>query len=217
MNTVFTIGRQFGSGGRQVGQELAERLGIPFYDKELIALSARESGLSESLFASADEKPAGGLFYSLMMGAYPATAGVFGAGDMPLNDQLFLIQSKTIKKLAEDGPCVIVGRCADYVLRDYPNMLSIFIHANLEERIKRAIDVYHIPEEKAEDTCLKTDKKRANFYNYYSDQKWGMCRTYHLSIDSSRLGINHCVDLILDYETVWREHDKEVKAGISSV
>ena len=205
-NTVFTIGRQFGSGGRQVGKNLAEKLGIPFYDKELIAISAQYSGLSEALFSNADEKATSSIFYSLVMGNYPMASGALGVTEMPLNDQLFLIQSKTIKRLASEGSCVIVGRCADYILREMENTINVFIHADLESRAERAIRVYEVEEKKAEDVCLKTDKQRANFYNYYSDRKWGMCRTYDLSLDSGKLGIDGCVDQIINYEQLWQKN-----------
>lgn len=205
-NLIFTVGRQFGSGGRQVGKALAKALGIPYYDKELLALAAKDSGLSEALFHNADEKPTSSLLYSLVMGNYPMATGAIGFNEMPLNDQLFLIQSKTIKKLAEKGSCVIIGRCADYILRDNPNVVSIFVHADLEARVQRAINVYEVPKEKAEEVCLKADKTRANYYNYYSDQKWGMCRTYDLSLDSSLLGIDGCVSLIEQYVKLREAH-----------
>ncbi len=207
---VFTIGRQFGSGGRQVGKTLAEKLGIPFYDKELIAISARDSGLSEALFSNADEKATSSIFYSLVMGNYPMASGALGVTEMPLNDQLFLIQSKTIKRLASEGPCVIVGRCADYILREMDNVISIFIHADIKNRVERSIRVYEVAENKAEDVCLKTDKQRANFYNYYSDRKWGMCRTYDLSLDSGMLGIDGCVEQIISFEKLWNKHKGQV-------
>ncbi len=209
-NVVFTIGRQFGSGGRQVGKTLAEKLGIPFYDKELIAISARDSGLSEALFSNADEKATSSIFYSLVMGNYPMASGALGVTEMPLNDQLFLIQSKTIKRLASEGPCVIVGRCADYILRDMDNVLNVFIHADLKNRVERAVRVYEVPQNKAEDVCLKADKQRANFYNYYSDRKWGMCRTYDLSLDSGKLGIDGCAEQIIGFEKLWSAHKGQV-------
>lgn len=209
-NVVFTIGRQFGSGGRQVGKTLAQKLGIPFYDKELIAISARDSGLSEALFSNADEKATSSIFYSLVMGNYPMASGALGVTEMPLNDQLFLIQSKTIKRLASEGSCVIVGRCADYILRDMDNVVNVFIHADLKNRVERAIRVYEVPENKAEDVCLKTDKQRANFYNYYSDRKWGMCRTYDLSLDSGMLGIEGCAEQIIMFEKLYSTHKGQV-------
>lgn len=197
--TIYTIGRQFGSGGRQVGKALAERLGIPYYDKELLAMAAKDSGFSEELFHSADEKPASSLLYSLVMGNYPMSSGTLGFNEMPLNDQLFLIQSNTIRKVAKKGSCIIIGRCADYILKGNPDLISIFIHAPLEARVKRAVECYEVPADRAEEVCLKNDKSRANFYNYYSDQKWGMCRTYSLSFDSSLLGIEGCVDEIIRF------------------
>ena len=203
---IYTIGRQFGSGGRKVGRTLAEKLGIPFYDKELLTLAAKDSGLSEALFHNADEKPTSSLLYSLVMGSYPLSPSAIGFNEMPLTDQLFLIQSKTIKKVAEQGSCVIIGRCADYVLRDNPNVVSVFIHAPLEARVHRAVNVYEVPTDKAEDVCLKADKTRANFYNYYSDKKWGMCRTYNLSLDSAALGISGCVEQILSYTELASQH-----------
>ena len=197
--TIYTIGRQFGSGGRQVGKALSEKLGIPYYDKELLAMAAKDSGFSEELFHNADEKPASSLLYSLVMGSYPMSSGTLGFNEMPLNDQLFLIQSNTIRKVAKKSSCIIIGRCADYILRGNPDLISVFVHAPLEARVKRAIECYEIPADRAEDVCLKNDKSRANFYNYYSDQKWGMCRTYSLSLDSSLLGIDGCVDEIIRF------------------
>ncbi len=208
--TIYAIGRQFGSGGRAVGRKLAERLGIPYFDKELLSIAARDSGLSESLFSNADEKPASSLLYSIAMGNYPMATGALGFNEMPLNDQLFLIQSNTIKKIAEKGSCVIIGRCADFVLRDNPDAISIFIHAPLSARVERAVNVYEIDRDKAEDICLKNDKTRANFYNYYSDTKWGMCRTYDLSLDSASLGIDGCIEMILKYTELYDKHHKSV-------
>ena len=204
--TIYTIGRQFGSGGRQVGKALSEKLGIPYYDKELLAMAAKDSGFSEELFHNADEKPASSLLYSLVMGSYPMSSGTLGFNEMPLNDQLFLIQSNTIRKVAKKGSCIIIGRCADYILRGNPDLISVFVHAPLEARVKRAIECYEIPADRAEDVCLKNDKSRANFYNYYSDQKWGMCRTYSLSLDSSLLGIAGCVDEIIRFTELAEEN-----------
>ena len=212
--TIYTIGRQFGSGGRKVGRELASRLGVPFYDKELLALAAKDSGLSETLFNNADEKPSSSLLYSLAMGNYPMATGTLGFNEMPLNDQLFLIQSKTIKKIAETGSCVIIGRCADYILRDNPNLISVFIHAPLDARVYRAIHTSEIDPDRAEDICIKNDKTRANYSNYYSDQKWGMCRTYDLSLDSSRLGIDGCVEEILLFTKLYEEHKNNLGFSI---
>ena len=211
---IYTIGRQFGSGGRQIGKALSERLGIPYYDKELLTLAAKDSGFSEALFQNADEKPSSSLLYSLVMGNYPMSSGALGFNEMPLNDQLFLIQSNTIRKVSSQGSCIIIGRCADYVLKGNKDLISIFIHAPLEARVKRAVECYGIDPAKAEDICLKNDKSRANFYNYYSDQKWGMCRTYSLSIDSSLLGIDGSVDQIIQFTEIVEKHRKEARGRI---
>ena len=162
--------------------------------------------VSEALFHNADEKPTSSLLYSLVMGNYSAASSTLGFNEMPLNDQLFLIQSKTVKKVAEQGSCVIIGRCADYILRDDPSVISVFIHAPIDARVERAINVYEVPKDKAEDICLKNDKTRANFYNYYSDQKWGMCKTYDLSLDSSLLGIDGCVEQIISFTNLHEAH-----------
>ena len=211
---IYTIGRQFGSGGRQVGKALSAKLGIPYYDKELLTLAAKDSGFSEALFQNVDEKPASSLLYSLVMGNYPMSSGTLGFNEMPLNDQLFLIQSNTIRKVASKESCIIIGRCADYILKGHKDLISVFIHAPLEARVKRAVECYGISPDKAEDVCLKNDKSRANFYNYYSDQKWGMCRTYSLSLDSSMLGIDGCVDQIIEFTDIVRKHKKESQGTI---
>ena len=125
---IYTIGRQFGSGGRQIGKALSAKLGIPYYDKELLTLAAKDSGFSEALFQNVDEKPASSLLYSLVMGNYPMSSGTLGFNEMPLNDQLFLIQSNTIRKVASQGSCIIIGRCADYVLKGNKDLISIFVH-----------------------------------------------------------------------------------------
>ena len=140
MLPVITISRQFGSGGHEVGERLARQLNVPFYDKALIAMAAKQSGLSEEVFAHADEKATSSLLYSMVMGNYSFGARVPGINEMPINDKLFIIQSDIIKKAAAEGPCVVIGRCADYILREHPNCLNVFIHANKETRDRRSIE-----------------------------------------------------------------------------
>ena len=194
---IITIGRQFGSGGLLIAKALSKKLGIPYYDRDLLALAAKESGLSEELFKSADEKPTSSLLYSIACGSYYlGNANNLAFKELPLNDQLFLIQVQTIKALADKGNCIIVGRCADYILEDYDNVLKVFVHAPLEARLKRAIEVYNVPSEKAADTIKKYDKSRAAYYNYHSDLKWGISTTYDICINSYSLGIDKCVDMI---------------------
>ena len=200
MDTVITIGRQYGSGGRVIGEKLAAKYGIKFYDKDLLKRAAKESGICPELFENNDEKPTSSFLYNLVTDTYS-----FGYSspyvEMPLSHKVFLAQFDTIKKIAEEGACVIVGRCADYALSDFSNCLSVFIHAPIEDRLERVKLKY--PEEKdtgkLKDMIIKTDKSRANYYNYYSSKKWGRADSYDLSINSSILGIDGTVDLIYDF------------------
>ena len=186
MNTVITIGRQFGSGGRDIGEKLAVHYGIAFYDKDL--------------FENNDEKPTSSFLYNLVTDTYS-----FGYSspyiEMPLSHKVFLAQFDTIKKIAQEGPCVIVGRCADYALSDFKDRISIFIYAPLEDRIRRITEKYPDVNDpsKIKDMIVKTDKSRANYYNYYSSKKWGRADSYDLCVNSSILGIDGTVDLISDF------------------
>lgn len=196
---VITIGRQFGSGGRSIGEKLAEKLGVSFYDKELISIAAKESGLSPEIFEGVDEKATNSLLYTLSMGMYSFGSGFPAMGDLPVNDKLYLLQHKIIKEIAERENCVIVGRCADYVLRDDPNCVNVFIHANMEYRKKQSINKHGIDAKHAEHIITKTDKNRANYYSFYSGQKWGATENYDLCIDSSKIDEDKIVDLIAAY------------------
>ncbi len=191
-NTIITIGRQYGSGGRLIGKQLAEELGVPFYDKELLTVASKESGINEELFVTHDEKPTNSFLYSLVMGSYNGT-------ELPLNHKLFLAQFDAIKKVASEGPCVIVGRCADYALEDFPNCINVFICADMQHRIERVTKLYNVAPEKAEDTIIKTDKKRAKYYSFYSNKKWGEASNYDLTFDSGLIGIDNCVKLIKEF------------------
>lgn len=202
--SVITISREFGSGGRMIGQAVAEKLGIKYYDKELISLAAKDSGVNPEIFEQVDERATNSLLYSLSMGVYNLGSGYSPIRDMPVNDKLYLLQHKIIKEIATE-PCVIVGRCADYVLREKENCVKLFIHAPMEYRIKRALEQHEVPEEKAESVIRKTDKTRANYYNFYSDKKWGMAENFDLSINSSVLTIEQTVDLIENYVRIREE------------
>ena len=189
MKTIITIGREYGSGGKEIGGKLAAALGIPCYDKELLTEAARESGISEDMFLSNDEKPTGSFLYSLVMGGY-------GSENLPFNHKLFLAQFDAIRSIADRGACVIIGRCADYALEDYKNCLNVFIHAKMEFKVERAVKFYNVPREKAQAVITKTDKARANYYSFYSGKKWGIAENYHLTIDSSVIGIDKTVEII---------------------
>ena len=158
---VITISREYGSGGRAIGERLAKELDIPFYNKELILMSAKESGLSEEYIKKTEQMKSTSFLYGLYMGAQ----------QLPMNDQIFLIQSKIIRRVAEEGPCVIVGRCADYVLRERKDLLSVFIHAPIEYRAQRAKEKYEKSANNMVDFVKKKDKQRASFYNYFSQNK----------------------------------------------
>ena len=195
---VITISRQFGSGGHEVGEKLDRQLDVPFYDKALIAMAAKQSGLSEEVFANADEKATSSLLYSMVMGSYSFGARVPGINEMPINDKLFIIQSDIIKKAAAEGPCVIIGRCADYILREHDNCLNVFVHASKEERVRRSVAKKDCEERKASDFVTKKDKQRANYYNFYSNKRWDDLQNYDITIDTSRFTVDEAVELLMD-------------------
>lgn len=199
MRSVITISREFGSGGKEIGQKLAEKLGVPFYDKELLEQASKHSGICEDLFYKHDETYSGSLLYSLVMGAYPTTSDGKLYPDMPLNHKIFLAQFETIRKLAAEGPCVIIGRCADYVLAETCETIDIFVYGDMADKKKRILERYDIEKNKCEDFIKKTDKRRAGYYNYYTDRKWGVAAHYDLCVNSSRLGIDGTVKLLMDY------------------
>lgn len=197
MLPVITIARQFGSGGHEVGTKLAEKLGVKYYDKELIAMAAKKSGLSEEIFAQADEKAGNSLLYSMVMGNYPFGSRFSGAGEMPINDQLFVLQTEIIKKAASEGPCVVIGRCGDYILRDFPNVFKIFIHASKEKRVKWVVETGLADAKKAPDFITKKDKQRANYYNFYSNKRWDDLLNYDLTIDCSSFTTDQAVEIVM--------------------
>ena len=189
---VISIGRRYGSGGREIGRKLAELFNIDFYDKELITLAAKQSGFSEEILKENDENHNGSFLYSLVMGTYT------GGNNLPLNHKLFLAQFDTIKMLAEEKSCVIIGRCADYALEYNPNCIKVFIHADLDSRIKRAVGEYGVDPDKVEETIKKIDKKRESYYNFYTGKKWGYMENYDLTINSTVSGIDGAVKIIAD-------------------
>ncbi len=199
MKSVITISREFGSGGHRIGKELAEKLNVPFYDKELLSIAANQSGICEDLFIKHDESYSSSLLYSLVMGNYtPSADGRINSAELPLNHKIFLAQFETIRSLANE-PCVIVGRCADYVLKDNPNVINFFVTGNIIDKKKRILERYDIEKNKVEDFIRKTDKRRAGYYNYYTDLKWGEAKNYDLCLNSSKTGIEGAVDIMLRY------------------
>ena len=196
--TIITVGRQYGSGGRYVARLLAEKLGIPFYDKELLAEVAKDSGICQDLLEEHDEKNTRNFLFSVMSGTQPVGDAGSMYLDMPLNHRIFLAQFDTIRRIASQGPSVIVGRCADYVLRDQENVLNVFIKADKEERIRRIVEYYGADPLKAEEQLKKADKQRASYYNYYATGSWGHIDNYDLCVDTGALGITGSVDLIAE-------------------
>lgn len=195
---VVTIARQYGSGGRAIGKKLAEDLNIKFYDKELINLAAKESGISPEIFEKYDEKATNSLLYALSIGAAASMGDYNLSPQLPMNDRLFLLQHDIIRKVSAE-PCVIVGRCADHVLSERKDCVKIFIYADIEKRIKYAVDVYGIKQDKAKSIIKNVDKSRRNYYNYYADSEWGEPENYDLCINSGELGIDKSVELIKKY------------------
>ena len=201
MNTIITIGRQFGSGGREIGEKVAEYFDIKCYDKELLSRAAKESGFCEEMIQNHDERPTNSFLYNLVMDTYSFGYNASSFVDMPISHKVFLAQFDTIKKIADEGPCVIVGRCADYALADYKNVLNLFIHADEEAKIKRLKERFDdvTSDDKAREMMSKKDKQRQSYYNYYSSKKWGRADSYDLCINSSILGIEGTVKFIIQY------------------
>ncbi|MGN1314521.1 MAG: AAA family ATPase [Lachnospiraceae bacterium] len=197
MNTIITIGRQFGSGGREIGEKVAEHFGIKYYDKELLTRAAKESGFCQEMIESHDERPTNSFLYNLVMDTYSFGYNASSFMDMPISHKVFLAQFDTIKKMADEAPCVIVGRCADYALSDYKNCLNLFIYGNEEHKVKRIMKKYDVSEQKAREMMKKKDKQRQSYYNYYSSKKWGRADSYDLCINSSKYGIDGSMQLII--------------------
>ncbi|MGI6498870.1 MAG: AAA family ATPase [Oscillospiraceae bacterium] len=192
---IVTIGRQCGSGGREIGKRLADRLGVPFYDRKLIEMAAKESGIDPGVFENVDETATNSLLYALSMGAFPL-AGQTGVLQNSINDKVFFASAEFIRTVAEKGSCVIVGRCADYILREEKALISVFMHGELKDRVARIAKEYDKEPGKAEEIVRKLDKQRANYYNYYAGQKWGSLVNYAITLDTSVVGIDGAVDLL---------------------
>ena len=194
---IITIARQYGSGGREIGEKVAKLLDIPLYDRELIADAAAKGNLNEEVIKHSEESAANSLLYTLAMGSNVLGTTMHFGYKMPLNDKLFILQSEIVKEYASRGSCVVIGRCADYVLRDEPNILRLFIYGDLDHRTAR-IQSRH-PELKSAqivDVINKTDKRRSSYYNFYTGNKWGKYDNYDLAINSSTLGIDGTAELI---------------------
>ncbi|HRU63691.1 MAG TPA: cytidylate kinase-like family protein [Paludibacteraceae bacterium] len=199
-NFVITIGRQIGSGGHQIGNEIAKYFNIDFYDKELIQAVSKETGLAKEIFDEMDEKKTHSIFSNFLGLQNSVMMDQFYLCDNYLsNETLFKIQSEVIRKLADQKSCVFVGRCADYVLKDHPRIVTIFITADFEDRIKRIMERENLSTEKAKEYLKKMEKKRADYYNYFSNKQWGAAASYQLCINSSALGVEKTVDYLIEF------------------
>ncbi len=193
---VICIGRQFGSAGKEIGELVAQKLEIPCYDKEIIGEMSKKSGVSKELLEEYDEKPTNSILYSLSLGSYSSHSSLLSnISDLPLSDKIYIIQCDTIKALASNS-CVIIGRCAENVLADDPNVLSIFIHADFDKRLERVITKQNLKKDQAISLIKKMDKKRSSFHNYYCDTRWGEASTYDLCINS-QCNVEYAADLIV--------------------
>ena len=193
---IVTISRQYGSGGRYIGENLAKAMGVPCYDEKLIDMVAKESGFAQSFVAEKGERMTGSLLFNIASSLSFAN-NVFSTNNgVTLQDEIYFTQNRIIKELADKGPCVIVGRCADYILREREDCLNVFIFADNESKIERAEKYFNITREEAPAVLTKKDKARANHYKYYTDQEWGMASNYDLCLNSGLIGIEGCVKAI---------------------
>lgn len=201
-NVVITIARQYGSGGKTVGEMLAKKLNIHYYDKELMKLASDDSGINEALFVNADEKVKSTKLFHIAKSAYSGELIPPESDDFTSTDNLFNYQAKIIRKLAEEEPCVIIGRCADYVLKDYDNVLSVFVHAPKDFCMEQAAKKHSMSAKELEKFIAKTDRHRAEYYKYHTSREWTDARNYDLCLDSSKLGFERCVEEIIAYMKV---------------
>ena len=194
---IITIGREYGSGGRQIGQALAGRLGISFYDKELITLAAKKSGLSDEFIEHNEQRVKGGLMHSFATSSAYHN-GFFSGQYLPLSESIVISQAQVIRDIAEKESAVIVGRCADYILAGRENTINIFIHAPMEARVKRIMALYHLDEAAAIKAITTSDKERGNHYFRYTDMKWGKAQNYDICVNSALLGVDRTVEMLAD-------------------
>ncbi len=197
-NLAVTIGRQFGSGGREIGIALSEKLGIKCFDKEIIKRASEENGISEKMFEQADEKPINSFLYSIVTHGFPTYTMPINADNIFSNDKIFSMQANTIKKISEEMPAVFIGRCANDILRKNDKLVSVFIYANMEDKIKRISEKYNISEKESAEMIRRIDKSRSSYYEFYANQKWGDLNNYMLCINSS-CGIDKTVNIIYKY------------------
>jgi len=198
-NYVITIGRQFGSNGREIGKRLAERFAIPFYDRDIVTEAASKSSYDEETLKKLDENRNTSFLFSVAMNVFPYTSKMDNLDQLSVSDKLFMVQKQVILDMAKKGPCVIVGRCSNFILRGKANCINIFIYGDKHERVNQIAKTENIPFIKAEEIVTKVDKRRASYYNYYTGEKWSSIENYDLCINSTIIGIDGCVDALERY------------------
>ena len=194
---IITIGREYGSGGREIGKALAARLGISYYDKEIITLAAKKSGLAEEFIAGNEQRVRSGLMHTFSASASYHN-GFFANHYLPLSENIFIAQAQAIRDIAAKESAVIVGRCADYILEGRENTINVFIHAPMEARVKRIMELHNVDEAAAIKEINRSDKERGNHYFRYTDMKWGKAQNYHVCINSALMGIEKTVEMLAD-------------------
>lgn len=198
-STIYTIEREFASAGHIVGERLAKLLDIPFYDSQIVDMAAKNAGVSRKIFEGFDEKPTNSFLYSLVMGSYTAAGSLTHTSDLNMSDKLFIEEAKIIREAAEKSPCVIVGRCGSYILRERKDVVRVFCTANIEFRKHHAIYDLGLPEKRIEDTVVKRDKKRSSYFNYYTGMRWNDASSYDLCVSTSSVGIDGAVEMVLAF------------------
>lgn len=198
-NFIVTIGREYGSGGKEIGEKLAAKLGFNFYNKNLITETAKKTGIDEKLFEDVDERQKESFWYTLAMGMLSSSDSLNSLTEIPTNEKLILEQFKTIEQIAETENCVIVGRCSNHILKNRKNVINIFVYAPLENKIERISRLYNLDEKEAKKQIAKVEKERRTYYNYFTNGEWGSKNDYDLCIDSSKLEIDEIVNFLYDY------------------
>lgn len=207
---IITIARHYGSGGKTIGQMLAKELGINCYDREILRMASDDSGIAEGLFGQADEKLKNSPLRRIIKNVYGGELIPPDSDEFVSNDNLFNYQAKVIRELAEEESCVIIGRCADFVLKDNPNVISVFVHANKEFSLKQAKERIGLSDKEVEKYIAKTDKCRGDYYKYHTGHEWNDARNYDLCLDSSKLGFEGCIEEIKSYMEIRKKHAKKI-------